>query len=177
MDKDQCFFLGTINKVVGFKGEVAVYIDSDEPEKYTSIDAVFLEIKGNLIPFFIENITQRNKNNQLTIKFQDISNQEEAQGLTGCNIYLPLDVLPPLSGNTFYFHEVVDYEITDQEKGVIGKVSQVLDYPGNPLFEIKNENKTILIPVQDQFILKVNREKKTILIKAPEGLIDLYLNE
>lgn len=177
MDKDKCFFLGTISKVVGFKGDVAVYIDSDEPEKYATLDAVFLEINGNLIPFFIENIAQRNKNNQLTIKFQDINNQEDAERLTGSDIYLPLEVLPPLTGNAFYFHEIENYEITDQEKGVIGTVNKVLDYPGNPLFEIKNGSKIILIPVQDQFILKVDRENQSILIKAPEGLIDLYLNE
>jgi len=177
MDKDQCFYLGRISKVVGFKGEVAIYIDSDEPEKYASLDALFLDVNDKLIPFFIEYTSQRNKNNLLTLKFQDINNQEDAERLTGCDIYLPLNVLPPLTGNAFYFHEVNNYQVIDQKKGDIGKVIQILDYPGNPLFEIQNGNKIILIPVQDQFILKVNREEQSILVKAPEGLIDMYLNE
>ncbi len=177
MEKEKCFYLGRITKVVGFKGEVAVFIDSDEPEKYAELDAVFLEIGGNLIPFFVENLSLRNKNNQFTIKFQDTDDLESAARLQGCDMYLPLEALPPLEGDAFYFHEITGYEVNDEQKGFIGHILQVLDYPGNPLFEIQHNDKTLLIPVQDQFIRKLDRDKKCIYIAAPDGLIDMYLNE
>ncbi len=177
MEKEKCFYLGRITKVVGFKGEVAVYIDSDEPEKYAGLDAVFLDISGNLIPFFVEKLSLRNKNNQFTIKFQDTDDLDSASRLQGSDMYLPLEALPPLEGNAFYFHEVAGFEVHDEQKGFIGKILQVLDYPGNPLFEIQYNDKTLLIPVQDQFITKLDKTKKCIHISAPEGLIDMYLNE
>jgi len=177
MEKENCFYLGRITRAIGFKGEVAVFIDSDEPEKYASLDAVFLEMGGNLIPFFVDNLSFRNKNNQYTLKFQDIDSLDDASRLQGCNMYLPLEALPPLEGNAFYFHEAEGYQVQDEIKGPIGTVTQVLDYPGNPLFEILFQGKTILIPIQDQFIRKFDRDTKTIFIAAPEGLIDIYLNE
>jgi len=176
MDKEKCFYLGRITKVVGFKGEVAVFIDSDEPEKYAALESVFVDLNGNFVPFFVENLSFRNKSNQYTIKFQDVDTLEEASRLQGCEMYLPLDILPPLEGNAFYFHEVDGFEVFDEQKGYVGKVLQVLDYPGNPLFEIQFEDKTILIPIQDQFIKSLDREKKCFHLKAPDGLIDLYLN-
>ncbi len=177
MEKENCFYLGRITKVIGFKGEVAVFIDSDEPEKYAALDSVFLEINGNLIPYFVEKLSMRNKNNQFTIKFQDVDEIDEAARLQGCEMYLPEQALPPLQGDAFYFHEVSGWEVNDEQKGSIGHILQVLDYPGNPLFEIQFQNKTLLIPIQDQFIKKLDRENKCIYIKAPEGLIDMYLDE
>lgn len=177
MEKEKCFYLGRVTKVVGFKGEVAVYIDSDEPEKYADLEAVFMEIGGNLIPYFVEKLSLRNKNNQFTIKFQDTDDLESASRLQGCDMYLPIEALPPLKGDAFYFHEITGFEVNDEQKGFIGHILQVLDYPGNPLFEIRYNDKTLLIPVQDQFIRKLDREKKCIYIAAPDGLIDMYLNE
>lgn len=177
MKIENCFYLGKITRIIGFKGEVVAFIDADKPENYKNLDAIFLNMKGKLIPYFIEKTEIRNKNNQFTLKFQDVDSHEDAQPLTGAEIYLPLDVLPPLSGNDFYFHEVTGFKVIDEEKGAIGEIIQVLDYPGNPLFEIEFKGKTILIPVKDEIINKVDRENKTIHLKAPEGLIDVYLDE
>ena len=44
------------------------------------------------------------------------------------------------------------------------------------MFEIEKDGKDILIPVNDQFIVKVDRIKKTIIVDTPEGLINLYLD-
>jgi len=43
------------------------------------------------------------------------------------------------------------------------------------LFEINRNGKEILIPVNDHFILKVDRTSKIIYLDVPEGLIELYL--
>ncbi|MFW5687289.1 MAG: ribosome maturation factor RimM [Bacteroidota bacterium] len=177
MEKENCFYLGKLTRVVGFKGEIVAFIDSDEPEKYHELDAVFVDINDNLIPFFVESISPRNRNNQLTLKFQDIDDHEEAARLQGRDLYLPASALPPLEGDAFYFHEVTGFEVHDAQKGFIGNVLQVLDYPGNPLFEIKFENKTLLIPIQEHIISRLDRENRRIFIDAPTGLIDLYMNE
>ncbi|MBW6480533.1 MAG: ribosome maturation factor RimM [Bacteroidales bacterium] len=177
MKKDECFFLGSITKLFGFKGEVVIFIDSDEPEKYDNLDAVFIEFGGKLIPYFIERTDLRNKSNQLTVKFQDIDNEEQAQQLLGRELYLPLSLLPPLTGDAFYFYEIEGFSVIDHTKGPIGTINQVLDYPGNPLFEIEFQGKQILIPVKDEFIERTDRKNRTIYLKAPQGLIDIYLNE
>lgn len=177
MEKEKCFFLGSITKAFGYKGEVVIFIDADQPEVYAGIDSVFIEIDNKLIPFFIERSDLRNKSNQLTVKLEGIDTHDQALQLQGCALYLPLELLPALEGTNFYFHEIVGYKASDVTKGFIGIVVQVLDYPGNPIFEIENQGKQILIPVRDEFIAGLDREQREILLKAPEGLIDLYLKE
>ena len=87
-----------------------------------------------------------------------------------------MDLLPKLSGNKFYFHEIIGYKAIDTEEGEIGTIEAVLDGNAQDIFQIKRGKKEILIPIVDDFLLEVNREKKEILLNAPEGLIEFYLN-
>ncbi len=84
-------------------------------------------------------------------------------------------MLPKLTGNKFYYHEVIGWQVIDKEKGDIGTIASVIDYPAQALFQIMKNDKEILIPIIDQVIKKVDRDKKTMHIEAPNGLIDLYL--
>ncbi|MDX1317254.1 MAG: 16S rRNA processing protein RimM, partial [Xanthomarina gelatinilytica] len=43
------------------------------------------------------------------------------------------------------------------------------------LFEIDREGIEILIPMNDEFIHKIDRANKTVFVETPEGLIELYI--
>jgi len=43
------------------------------------------------------------------------------------------------------------------------------------MLQINFGEKEILIPLIDEVIVKVDRKKKEMHIRAPEGLIDIYL--
>ncbi|MBP5326833.1 MAG: 16S rRNA processing protein RimM [Bacteroidales bacterium] len=172
MTQDECYRLGKITKPFGFKGQVIFFLDVDSPEDYEELDSVFVEVKGALVPYFIKEINING--NKATVTFEDLTPQE-AQALVGNDLYLPLDLLPKLDGNRFYYHEVVGWHVVDDEKGDIGTIASVIDYPAQALFQIMLGDKEILIPVIDQVIVKVDRDTKTMFIHAPDGLIDLYL--
>lgn len=55
------------------------------------------------------------------------------------------------------------------------RVLIVLDYSTQALIKVLKENIEILIPVNNQIIKHLDRDKKEILIETPEGLIELYL--
>ncbi len=173
MEIKDCFYLGKVTKPWGVKGQMVLFLDVDTPEDYAELDSAFVEVKGRLVPHFFH-VDQLNGNKAI-VTFEE-SSADQAAALCGHEIYLPLDLLPKLEGNKFYFHEVVGFKVIDSEKGDIGTLAQVIDYPAQPLFQVMKNGVEILIPVIDEVIDKVDREQKTLYITAPKGLIDLYLD-
>lgn len=175
MRKKDCFYLGKIVRKHSFKGDVVAKLDTDEPELYTNLESVFIALSNNLVPFFIEKSLLQ-KGNQLRIKFEDIESEDDADAIMGAELYLPLEFLPKLTGNKFYFHEIINFDIEDVNYGPIGVIVGVNDSSAQPLFEINANGKDVFIPMIDDFIKKVDRDNKKIIVETPEGLIDLYLN-
>ncbi|WP_299521028.1 ribosome maturation factor RimM [Winogradskyella sp.] len=174
MKKEDCFYLGKIVKKYSFKGELLAKLDTDEPELYDNLEAIFIDLRGNLIPFFIES-SQLHKSDLLRIKFEDIDNEADAETLLKSELYLPLEFLPKLKGNKFYYHEVIGFTIKDSNFGDVGVIKAINDATAQALFEIDRNGIEILIPMNDEFIVKVDRNTKTIEVNTPEGLIDLYI--
>lgn len=174
MRKEDCFYLGKIAKKFSFKGEVLAYLDTDEPELYENLESVFVEFNKNLVPFFIVS-SSLHKNDFLRIRFEDMNTEEDADAIMNCPIYLPISMLPKLSGNKFYFHEVIGFEIEDKRVGVFGKIVSINDTTAQALFEVENGAVQLLIPMIDQFLVKIDRPNKKVLMDLPEGLIEMYL--
>jgi len=174
MQKEECFFVGKIVKKFSFKGEVLVKLDTDDPEAFTEMESVLVEHRNNLIPFFIQK-SALHKSELLRIKFEDIDTEADAESLLGSDLYLPLDLLPKLEDDQFYFHEIVGFKIIDQQFGEVGIVTGVNDMTAQALFIIDRQGTEILIPMNDEFIIKVDKLHKEIILNCPDGLIDLYL--
>lgn len=174
MKKDDCFYLGRIVRKHSFKGEVVIKLDTDEPELYENLESVFVQHGTNLIPFFMEK-TLLQKRNQLRVKFEGVDSESDADGIMKSGVYLPLTMLPKLSGDQFYYHEVIGFTLEDIHQGKVGEITGVNDTTAQPLFEVDKEGVELLIPMIDHFIKKIDRDNKTVLVETPEGLIDLYL--
>jgi len=174
MRKEDCFYLGKIVRKHSFKGEVLIKLDTDEPELYTEMESVFVDFNNSLIPFFIER-SMLHKSTLLRVQFEDVDTEQKADEIIGLEVYLPLDFLPQLDDDQFYYHEIIGFTAEDVSFGKIGIVTGVNDSAAQALFEIDRDGKQILIPVNDDFIKKVDKLNKVLLLDTPEGLIDLYL--
>ncbi|MFA7616310.1 MAG: ribosome maturation factor RimM, partial [Weeksellaceae bacterium] len=153
MQKEDCYYLGKITKKHGFKGNLILHLETDEPELYQNMESVFIETNGMLVPFFFENIGPHSKN-KLLVKFEDLT-PEEAEKLINRSVWLPLDTLPELEDDAFYYHEIIGYKVIDSRRGEIGLIKNVNDSGIQALFEIDFDGKQILIPVVDDWILEV----------------------
>ncbi|HEX9826572.1 MAG TPA: ribosome maturation factor RimM, partial [Flavobacteriaceae bacterium] len=171
MQKKDCFYLGKIVKKYSFKGEVLIKLDTDEPELYEHLDALFIDLRNNLVPFFIES-SQLHKSELLRVKFEEVDTELDADSILKCDVYLPLEFLPKLEDDKFYFHEVVGYTVEDVHFGKVGTIKSINDTSSQALFEIDRDGIEILIPMNDDFIKKVDKKKKLIIVETPEGLID-----
>lgn len=176
MRREDCFYLGKIVSRHGYKGDLLAKLDTDDPGQYENLESVFVSLGSNLVPFFIKQ-ARLHKSDLLRITFEDVRSEADGDRLMGSELYLPLAALPPLTGNKFYYHEVIGFRLIDLVHGDVGVIKSINDQAAQALFEAEKDGKELLIPISDEFITRVDRENRCIHIQTPEGLIALYLNE
>lgn len=171
MEKENFFQLGTIVKTHGIKGEVVCLLDVDKPARYSNLKTVFVEKDGRLSEIVIKNISL--SGNQARILFEGVNSIDEAYLFLKRELFLPLSMLPHLTGSRFYFHEVTGFRVFDRENE-IGIFERVIELPQHPVAIIKNGDKEILAPLVKEFIVRVDRSEKKLFLILPEGLTDIY---
>lgn len=176
MNKDSCFQLGYIAKVHGLRGEVSAVLDVDFPEQYEDMEHVFLEKNNRLAPYFLEHFVSQ-PNGRFLAKFEGYDDLNAAGSLVGSALYLPLKDLPELDDDQYYYHELIGFEMEDDSRGALGNVQVIYDLQTQYLIGLDYKGKEILVPIQDDIIVKVDKAAKKVYCRLPEGLLEIYLEE
>ncbi len=174
MNIDACYQLGYILRTHGIKGQVIAFFDVDYPEDYEELESVFLLIHGKLVPFFIESIDSQAKGRFL-LKFEDTNTIEQAEKLKGVSLYLPLNSLPELEEDQFYYHDLIGYTIVDETLGELGIVKELFELPHQDLLAMDYHGVEVLIPLQDNLIIRADKTEQKLYMTLPEGLVDVYI--
>ena len=174
MNENNYYYLGKITRKFSFKGELIIFLDTDTPSHYYGLKKIFIRVNNSYLPYFISKISKY-KNNSVRVKLEDISDESEVMELINYEIFLPIDELPKLKGNKFYYHEVIGFKVIDIIQGEIGEIAYINDQTPQHLFVIISSGKEILIPINDDFILDLDRINKIVNLKIPEGLLKIYM--
>lgn len=176
MTKEDCYELGRLTKTHGIKGELSVYLDVDFPEEYEDLASVLVEIKGELVPYFIEDFKLQHGQKAI-VKFEDIDTFDKASQLVGSILYLTLDNLPELEEGQFFYHEIIGSQVVDEHLGVLGKVTDVATAAHQDIILMIYKGKEVLIPSTDAIVKSYEREAHILHVSLPDGLLELYLND
>ncbi len=169
MNKKDCYPIGYISKTHGLKGEVTIVFT--EPIETGTLESLFIELKGSLVPYFIKYISDRG--DKAFVKFDDVDTPEQAAALKSSALYISRSMRPGLKRGEFYNDEVIGFAVEDEMEGSLGTVKTVIQSGPSRLLEINFYGKDILIPVNGPFIKSVNKSKKTIKVNLPEGFLSI----
>ncbi len=174
--KEDLHLLGYFSKLHGYKGELTASLKTANNQDYLDLEHIFVEVAGQLTPYFIENIEFKT-NSTLKVKLEDIDTEAQAKALVKCSIYIHPEDISDEDYETLELHAIVGYQVIDAEKGAIGNVLRIEESATNPLLIINSGKKEILLPLNQDFFQSIDHEQKIIHITAPSGLIDFYLEQ
>lgn len=161
--------IGRLGKTHGYKGAIRVTVIPEAIAFFIKQNALFLNIKGEEIPFFYKIISEF-LNNSCIIELEEVTTKEEAQKLTGKEVLIqcekPIIKVERDSG-------IIGYAVNDEEKGEIGIIDDLIEMSHQSLIQIKYNEKEVLIPLHPDFILKVDKLKKIIYLNLPEGILEI----
>ena len=164
--------LGTITDSFGLDGTLKVFSTTDNQKlRYKKGAKVFLynpkdENREELV------VDSFRSNGQFDfVKLENINSPEKAKEYKGFEIHTIKD-RNDLKVGYYFFSDLVDCVIVDQNNNILGKVIKVEEFPAQLTLRVKRENgKEFFVPFVKQFIQSVDVEKKKIYINLIEGML------
>ncbi len=168
----ETFKIGRLGKTHGVKGEISFHFSDDVFDRVDA-DYVFIETEGLQVPFFFEEYRFRSEETAL-VKFEGIDDATRASQLTGCDVFFPRELADTGDGELTWT-EIVGFTIADSDsRQMVGEVTGVDLSTINTLFEVRTpEGQSLLIPANDELIDDIDRQKRLITMRLPEGLLEI----
>ena len=172
MQKKDCFLVGTVFKLHGYKGDVNIYNDDDILFDFNTIKYFLIERNNTLIPFFIAK-ARHTKPNIILVKFEDINSEKEALSILKQKVYLPIEFLPEIDSNEISEKQLIGFKIVDIKLGELGEISYINSQTAQQLIYVSKDGKEFSFPMHKQFIISVDSKKRIMEVTIPEDLINL----
>ena len=150
---------GEIVTTHGVRGEVKVLSWLDSPEMLCEFDRC--RISGR--EYVMDSVRVQKTCN--LVKLRGVDTMEDAQKLRGKTMELYRE---DISDELIFAAELVDVEVY-ADGACIGKIKEVLDYPGNSVYVVQGERE-YLIPAVKEFILPTDLEKNQMQVKLLKGM-------
>ena len=150
---------GEIVNTHGVRGEVKVLCWLDDPEMLCEFDRCRIDGKE----YTMEQVRVQKTCN--LVKLQGVDTMEKAQMMRGKTMELYRE---DIDDEVIFAAELVGVEVFCEGEN-IGKIKEVLDYPGNSVYVVKGQHE-YMIPAVNQFILSTDMEANRMEVKLIEGM-------
>ncbi len=165
--------IGHTLKTFGVKGELKIEVNPSFLPDLEKAPAVFFLEKGKHLPYFLQSVKP---GNHPVILLEDISSKEAAHRFNSKEIFLRAADIDPAhlevdESNDLIYGQLIGYTIIDSAQGKIGVIENIEAYPQQEMASMKKGDDFILIPLNEHFILEIDKEKEEVLMELPEGLI------
>ena len=150
---------GEIVTTHGVRGEVKVLSWLDSPEMLCEFDRCRIDGRE----YVMDSVRVQKTCN--LVKLRGVDTMEDAQKLRGKTMELYRE---DISDELIFAAELVDVEVY-ADGARIGKIKEVLDYPGNSVYVVQGERE-YLIPAVKEFILSTDLERNQMQVKLLKGM-------
>lgn len=160
--------IGYFSKTHGIKGQLILKTERDfDPE---AIKAVFIESSTGKAPYFISEIKETNTG--IIVGLEEVLAVEKAKLLLGKKVFIDAALVEKEEES-----EWLGFEVIDKQYGSLGIITSSSDNGSQELINLSYKGKEVILPLVDDFIESIDEETQKLYFNAPEGLIDLYLDE
>jgi len=161
--------IGYFSKTHGVKGQLILRTESDFDLE--TLKVLFVEAAGAKAPYFLSAFKENNTG--IIISLEDIDAVEKAKLLLGKKVFIDAALISEEAAET----DILGFELIDKQHGSLGAIISTSDNGQQVLVSVNYKGKEVILPLVEEFIEKIDETEKTIFFNAPDGLIDVYLND
>lgn len=163
--------VGTIANTHGIKGEVKVYPHTDDVNRFSDLDIVYIVSGNEIQELKIQNV--RYFKNLAILKFKGIDDINDVERYKGKNLMITREQAVPLEEDEYFICDIIDARVVTDEGEELGVLTDVLQTGANDVYVVKNSSgKEILLPVIPSCVLDINTDEKLVKVHILPGLFD-----
>jgi 16S rRNA processing protein RimM len=168
MKSGKKILVGKISNPHGIKGWIKVISFTDPIENILSYKKWTISDNETEKTYCLED--SRIQGNKIVIKLEGVNNRDDADLLKNLQIEINRSDLPELEENSYYWEDLVDFNVIDIKGNLVGKVDSLFRTGSNDVLVIINETKErLLVPfIMEEVIKYVDLAKELISIDWAE---------
>ncbi len=163
------FEIGKIVKPHGLGGcmKVILYLESNTileslKEVYVGLEKQETNLKK------IKNIKINKKH--FLLELEGVENIVAARALVGCQVSVSSEKLEKLSGDEYYWRDIIGLEVVTEDGEIIGRVESILPTGSNDVYVCTGAEKEILLPAIADVVRKIDIKNGRMVVRLLEGL-------
>ncbi len=170
MDNSSLVPIGRVIRPHGVRGAVKIFPYGDTLAEMGAGEKLFIvDPEGGAHREFTL-VSLRAQKRLWIAQFEEISDMDQAQTLSGIDLSVPRDRLPALPEGEYYHFELIGLSVETSEGRHLGPLSAILETGGNDVYVVDCEGKELLIPAIEDVVCEIDLQNKKMVVDLPEGL-------
>jgi len=167
---DDRIIVGVLSGSFGVHGDVRIKSFCADPEAIADYTPLTRADGASITTIVIKGQTK----GSLIARVDGITTKEEADSLSGTDIFAQRDQLPNLPDDEFYHTDLVGLMCVDTGGTELGRVKAVQTNGSDDLLEINSptHKDTVLVPFLKKIVPTVDLASERIVLDPPRGLFD-----
>lgn len=167
-------FLGGLVKAFGIRGEVKFHPSDDFWEDLLGSKRLMLHERADEEVHERRLAIERSRphGRSYVLKLEGVDDRNTAEALVGSEVFIAEDEIDVELPEQLLPFQVVGMSVRSEEGDVLGEVSGIIYSPAHDVYEVTGDNGTFLVPVIPEFIVSIDEEAATLILRPLPGLLD-----
>lgn len=162
--------IGQIVNTFGIKGMVKVKPFTDNIERFSNLEKIYIKNKSGQTEYKIQEIKYHK--NMVLIKFEGIENPEQADLLRNSYLIVDRETEEPLEPGRYYIVDMIGLDVFTDDNEYLGKLEDIYNTGSNDIYVVKNElGKQVLLPAIEDAIKNIDMDNKKVIVHLIPGLV------
>jgi 16S rRNA processing protein RimM len=153
--------IGYVRRPVGLRGELLVEPLTDRPERFEPGLGVHAAGAWRTV----EEATVEPQ--AVRVKLSGIDDADAAGGLRGVYLEVAPESAAPLPPGSWYHWQLVGLAAVDPRGTRLGRVAEVLEYPANDVYVIRDGAREVLVPAVHEVVREVDLAAGRMVVDLP----------
>ena len=170
-DPHRLIRLGVFGAPQGVRGEVRVKAYTGEPKAIAAYGPL-TDAKG--AKRFAIRFVRPLKDDMIVVRVDGVATRDDAQSLTGVELYARRDQLPPPAEDEFYYDDLIGLAAETPEGEALGRVAGLVNYGAGDILEVAPEGggETRLYPFTKSVAVEIDFVRERIVLNPPNEIAD-----